>query len=148
MRWVRKEVADLKNCSIWCERDWARSNWGRSSSGFLRPWTAKRTALSTSGRKRRRERAQGVHVAWRLWQQAAACPHARRRRCAGGGRAGQSAELLIGYCRRPYLSPFLSLCKNRPKVELKPNCHQNKSCAKICELQNMFWWPKPILSGN
>ena len=38
----------------------------------------------------------------------------------------------------PY-PPFLSFCEIRPKLELKPNCHQNESCANFYKLQIIFW---------
>ena len=40
--------------------------------------------------KGRRKRARGIHVAWRC-RQATACLHARTRRCARSGHAGQGA---------------------------------------------------------
>jgi len=69
--------------------------------------------------------------------QAAACPHARRRRCTGGGRAGQGAEIHIGYCSHPY-PLFVCFAKFGPKSELQSKIYQNKSCAEIYKLQNIF----------
>ena len=69
---------------------------------------------------------------------------ALRRRWPRLDRAPRSISVTVTV----HILPILSLCKNRPKFELKPNFHQNKSCAKFCELQNIFWWPELILSGN
>jgi hypothetical protein len=44
--------------------------------------------------------------------------------------------------------PLFVFCENQPKFELKSKVHQNKSGAKICELQNIFWWPELFLSGK
>ena len=63
---------------------------------FLGRGQRTRAASSTLVLKWRRERARGVHVAWRLWQQAAACLHACARRCSRGGCAGQGPVILIG----------------------------------------------------
>ena len=81
-------------------------------------------------------------------RQAAACSHACAWRCLRGGCAGQGAgdphRITVA---TPILS-FLSLCEFRPKFEMKPNFHQNESCAKFYKLQIIFWCPKLILSGR
>jgi len=47
-----------------------------------------------------------------------------------------------------YPPPFVCFTKFLPKSELKSNFYQKETCAKFCELQNIFMCPKLILSGN
>jgi hypothetical protein len=69
----------------------------------------------------------------------------------GTGRSGSAPAAEHPPCSSTVASsnqPVLWFCKIRPKVELEPKFHQNKSSSEFCKLQNLFWWPKPILSGT
>jgi len=58
---------------------------------------------------------------------------------AGRSGSGPAAEHPPAqYCSKPY-PLILSFCEIRPKFELKPKFHQNKSCAKFYKLQIIFW---------
>ena len=72
-------------------------------------------------------------------RQAAACLHARTRRCTRGGCTGQGAG---DPHRITVASPIhlaLVFCKILPKFELKTKFHQNKSSSEFYKLQNFFW---------
>ena len=114
--------------------------------GFLRPWTAKTDGVvhvgaqveggASSGRPRR---LAALAASSCVLARMRAALLARRMRWTG---AGDPHRITVATPILPLLSP----CEIRPKFELKPNCHQNKSCAKFCKLQIIFWWPGLILS--
>ena len=120
----------------------------REMSSFSGRGQRTRMASSTSVLKWRGRQARDTHVAWRPWQQAAACTHACARRCSRGSCAGQGAGDPYRITVATPILPLLSPCEFQPKFELKFNCHQNKSCAKFCKLQIIFRCPKLILNGK
>ena len=146
--WVRKEMANTAACSIWREGNWVRWISERGMSSFSGRGQRTRTASSTSVLKWRGRQARGIHVAWRPWQQAAACTHACARRCSRGSCAGQGAGDPYRITVATPIFPLLSPCEFQPKFELKSNYHQNKSCTKFCKLQIIFWCPELIPSGR
>ena len=99
--------------------------------GALWSWTGKTRDAVRAGAQGEEEASPGRphHLAALAGKQLRARTHARGG-CAGQG-AGDPHRITVA---TPILS-FLSLCKFRPKFELKPNFHQNESCAKIYKLQ-------------
>ena len=90
--------------------------------GFYREWRRRRASTSAGDTGR----------------QAVACPHARTRRCARGGCAGQGRHDPYWVTVAIHILPFLSFCEIRPKFELQSKFYQNKNCAEIYRLQNIF----------
>ena len=123
-------------------------NFREGDVGFLRPWTAKSSGVvhvgaqveegASPGRPRR---LAALAASSCVLARMRAAQLARRMRWTG---AGDPHRITVATPILPLLSP----CEIRPKFELKPNCHQNKSCAKFCKLQIIFWWPELILSGK
>jgi hypothetical protein len=114
------------------------ANFKEKGVGLLRPWSVKKTDV--------------VHVGAQV--EGRASPERPRRLATLAAKqlraltlAGGASRTAAAVDRSPrctpatvdiHILPILSFCKNQPKVELKPKVHQNKSCTKFCELQNIF----------
>jgi hypothetical protein len=146
--WFRKEMAKTLGCSIRLGKEWLGRIWKKKARRV--PWlrTEGMHGVVHAALKWRGKQARGIHVAWRPWQQAAACTHACARRCSRGSCAGQGAGDPYRVTVATPIFPLLSPCEIQPKFELKSNFHQNKSCAKFCKLQIIFRCPKLILNGS
>jgi hypothetical protein len=134
---------------IWPERACAGWIWRWSSSLFLFARTAETRCRPQGKLKRRRTKAQGVHVA--LVKQAGKLLRGRGHARGASTTAQTAAEAPVTpfpsakHCSRGY--PGIWISKLLPEIKHSNFC-QNKVYSKFWILQNTFKDPKLILSAK
>ena len=130
-------MAELLGVRWWLGRERVRRIWERSKVVGVERKRRKRGGRAVWSLRGVDEHAGGSSTSWR----ARAAKQLRGLAHGGAGRSGSAPAAehppLLEDCSEPYPT-IVCFCIIRPIFELKTKLHQNKSCAEIYKLQNMF----------
>ena len=115
------------------------ANFKEKGVGLLRPWSVKKTDVVHVGAqvegRASPERPRRLATLAAKQLRALTLVGGAARAAAAVDRSPRSTSATVA---DSILPPLFVFCENQPKFELKSKVHQNKSCTKFCELQNIF----------